>query len=255
MITIELVGRLGNQMFQYAVCRTIAEKNNYKFFISKENSGHNQNISNYFDLDMGEYDGSNILYTYREDTLKQQFDANIFNIPDNTIINGYFQTDKYFYNNKDIIKTWFKIEKNNKVNLILNQYPIDDYCYIHFRGTDYKEWDGGKRFLPIKYFNDAIKLIKNYKNNIKFLIITDDIVSAKEYFSEYDVISNNMLDDFKLLYYSKYCIIPNSSFSWWASWLSDNKIITIAPNNWLNYQMPEQGFYPYDIKVDKFTYI
>jgi hypothetical protein len=60
--------------------------------------------------------------------------------------------------------------------------------------------------------------------------------------------------DFKLMYYSKYSIISSSSLAWWSNWLSD-KEITIAPNNWLNYNKPGDGFYPVDIMVDKFTYI
>lgn len=52
MISIELMGRLGNQMFQYAVCRTIAERNGYDYHIPR-GKGHGQNLSDYFDLDMG----------------------------------------------------------------------------------------------------------------------------------------------------------------------------------------------------------
>jgi hypothetical protein len=37
-----------------------------------------------------------------------------------------------------------------------------------------------------------------------------------------------MMVDFKILYFSKYTIITNSSFSWWASWLSNDKEIVIA---------------------------
>jgi hypothetical protein len=40
-------------MFQYAVCRTVAEKNGYDFHISRDENSHGQNISNYFDIDMG----------------------------------------------------------------------------------------------------------------------------------------------------------------------------------------------------------
>jgi hypothetical protein len=60
--------------------------------------------------------------------------------------------------------------------------------------------------------------------------------------------------DFKLMYNSKYCILSNSTFSWWSSWLTE-KEISIAPNNWLNYNNPELGFHPIDIKTDKFLYV
>jgi hypothetical protein len=254
MITVELLGRLGNQMFQYAVCRTIAEKNGYSFHIPYDlsiNDGHN--ISNYFSVDMGSSDGE-IIYKFSEDARIQKFNPEIFNIPDGTLIWGFYQTDKYFKENESNVKSWFKVDLDEKTESILNLYNKEDYCFIHFRGTDYKQFDSGSRFLPKKYFEDAKNLVKKKKSDIKFIVITDDIEEAKNYFPEDKSISNEMMVDFKLLYYSKYCIIPNSTFSWWAAWLSD-KIITVAPNNWLNYQMPHLGFYPVDIKVEKFNYV
>jgi len=253
MITIELIGRLGNQMFQYAVCRTVAEKNGYQFYIPVDKNNHGQNISDYFDIDMGSNNGV-IVNRFTEDHTRQQFNPQIFNIPDNTAIWGFYQTDKYFIDNESNVRKWFNVEMDKVSQSVICKYPVDEYCYIHFRGTDYKNWDSGTRFLPKKYFEDAINLVKNKNNDIKFVVITDDIEGAKDYFQEYDIISNDMMTDFKLLYYSKYCIIPNSTFSWWAAWLSD-KVITVAPNNWLNYQMPHLGFYPVDIKVEKFKYV
>ena len=63
-----------------------------------------------------------------------------------------------------------------------------------------------------------------------------------------------MMVDFEILYKSKINIIPNSTFSWWASWL-DNKEMVVAPNNWWNYNKPELGFYPVDIKTEEFIYV
>jgi hypothetical protein len=36
-----------------------------------------------------------------------------------------------------------------------------------------------------------------------------------------------MMVDFKILYFSKYTIITNSSFSWWASWLKVMIVIAL----------------------------
>ena len=90
--------------------------------------------------------------------------------------------------------------------------------------------------------------------NINFLIITDDIETCNKMFPDIESISNDMITDFKLLYYAIYSIISNSTFSWWAACLS-NKSIVIAPNHWLNHNKPERGFYPVDIKSLKFKYV
>ena len=114
---------------------------------------------------------------------------------------------------------------------------------------DITEW-----LLPVEYYREAMEKIREEKKDIKFLIITDSVNDAKPYFDECEVISNDMMTDFSLLYHSKYCIITNSTFAWWGTWLSD-KTITIAPDRWLNYNKQVSNFYPLDIKTEKFTYI
>ncbi len=247
MITPFLRGRLGNQMFQYAITRIIAEKNNYNFYLPKEKNGNGQNISEYFDLDTGVIDG-NILRRYEENP-DQNYDPNLFSILDFTLISGFFQTEKYFLGYEEKLKQWFNVKKTNKVEEILNKYPIDEYCYIHFRGGDYKDMPNWS--LPKKYYDDAMKEIDG---NLKFLVITDDIEYARQFFTDIDIISNDMMVDFALLYYSKFCIIPNSSFSWWAAWLSD-KEKTIAPLGWINYNNQNGTFWPSDVKSNKFIYV
>ena len=109
----------------------------------------------------------------------------------------------------------------------IKKYPIDKYCFIHVRGTDYinsQEW-----FLPKKYYLEAMGEVKKINKDIMFVVITDDIESANNVLPELDIISNDMMVDFNLLYLSRYAIISNSTFSWWAAWLS-NKDISIAPN-------------------------
>ena len=73
-------------------------------------------------------------------------------------------------------------------------------------------------------------------------------------FPDIDAITNEMMVDFKLIYYSEYAIISNSTFAWWAAWLRDRKS-TISPSNWLNYNKPELGYHPIDIKTDKFIFV
>jgi hypothetical protein len=241
-------------MFQYAVCRTVAEKNGYDFHISRDENSHGQNISNYFDIDMGV--NENITNnTFSEDHRTQKYNPEIFNISDNTLIWGFYQTDKYISDNNEMVKKWFNIEIDDITNSILKKYPVDEYCYIHFRGTDYKDWDSGNMFLPFKYFRDSMYRVRKIKSDIKFIVVTDDKELASEYFTDFLIISNDMMVDFKILYFSKYTIITNSSFSWWASWLSNDKEIVIAPNNWFNYNRPQFGFSPVDIKTKKFEYI
>ena len=250
MITVELRGRLGNQMFQYALCRLIALKNNYNFWISDTPGANGIHILKHFKLDAGICDGS-IQHYYNEDISTQQYNPNIFNVANFTKLSGFFQTEKYFIEYKELLNKWYKPTNEISIEDILKKYPPAEYCYIHYRGCDYK--DCKDWFLPYKYYNDAINFVKNYKANIKFLIITDDIPAANIHFKDYAIISNDMLIDYAMLYYSKYSIISNSSFSWWPAWLSKKELV-VAPNNWFNYNSNNR-FSPVDIKTSNFIYV
>jgi len=259
MIEANLGGRLGNQMFQYSVARIIAEKNGYNFFVPDPKNppypypdDPSHHISNFFpDIELGKNDGDIKRY-HIENTSIQKFDPSIFDLLDYTKICGFWQSEKYLLGYEDKIKNWFKVEMDSDTKKMIKKFDINEYCYIHMRGGDYK--DHGHWLLTEEYYSNAMSKIKEIKKDIKFLIITDDVESSKDIFPDIEIISNEMMVDFKMLYYSKYCIISNSTFSWWASWLS-NKEISVAPNYWLNHNKPELGFYPIDIKSEKFIYV
>jgi hypothetical protein len=238
---------LGNHLFQYAICRIVALKNNYNFYIP-----YSGRLKQCFpDIDLGIKDGE-IMYQYN-DTQMQEYNPNIFSLPNFTNIWGFFQSEKYFQGYEENIKEWFKIKSDEHTEILLNKYPIEEYCYLHIRGSGNKNTE---IMLPKSFYEKGIEEVKKINSNLKFVIITDDYDISKEYFPELDVISSDVMSDFKMMYFSKYAIISNSTFSWWSCWLSD-KLITVAPERWYNYgkHMGENIWYPFDIKSEKFTYI
>lgn len=259
MIQANLGGRMGNHMFQYAICRIIAEKNGFNFKIADIGEDRppyeediNHHIFTYFPkLDRGKVDGQ-IRQIYQEDSL-QTFNKNIFNIPDFTKLYGYFQTEKYFDGYENNLKQWFSVESDPITESILKKYPIEEYCYTHFRCYVFGE---GQTYISLKFYLDAFSKVKELNNNVKMLVITEDIKLTKKVFEnvECEIISNDMMVDYKLLYFSKYCILSPSTFSWWAAWLSE-KELTIAPEYWINYDSPEKGWFPSQIKSKKFIYV
>ncbi len=238
---------LGNHMFQYAICRMVAEKNGYNFFIPYP--GHLDRC--FPGIDLGISDGF-IIGDYN-DSHSQFFNPEIFNVQNFTNLNGYYQTEKYFHGYEEKIRDWFKCDLDDKTKGIIEKYPIEEYCYIHLRGGDNKF--GNNNWLMSKeYYLKAMDEVRKVKSDINFLIITDDLDLSKIYFPEIDCLSNDVMTDFKCLYFSKYIIIPASTFSWWPAWLTEKNIV-VAPNYWLNYNKDINEWYPIDIKTEKFTYI
>jgi len=200
-----------------------------------------------FDIDFGNNDG--VIKSFIGET-------SVEGVHDGVLLTGFYQRDSYMLDYRtEIIDNWLKFKSSiiEESNPILNLYNPNDYCYIHFRGTDYKEIP--QFYLPMSYYFNGIEKIKSINNNLKFLIITDDVGEARNMFNDFEIISNTKEIDFYLLSQSKYSIIPNSTFSWWARWLSKNNEMTVAPNKWFNYNSNENIFSPPGINTSFFTYI
>jgi len=255
MISVELKGRLGNHLFQYATCRVIAEKNECDFTIPNGNFYGDKSVSGcwlgkkFFECSMGSQPYQKQKNIFSEG--KNAYNDNILSIGDGTHLDGWWQSEKYFSDYEDKIREWFYIEKPD------SPYLTEDYCIIHFRAQDgYLS----ENYTPSdNFFNDAKNYILDLKPNIKFVIITDNVKMAKNKFKNDIIISNDMKKDFSIILHAKYKIISNSSFSWWAAWLgTNNSKLVIAPNRWMNYNFnktKDDIFYPSDIHSDKFKYV
>ena len=121
------LGRLANQMFQYASLKGIARNRGYEFTIPPEQvfGQHDQlvkssqlNIHNVF-----ENISSNKIEIVKNPILQErmhEFDEELFrSCPDNVDLYGYFQSPKYFENIKDEIKNDFKF--SNEVESICDE--------------------------------------------------------------------------------------------------------------------------------------
>lgn len=267
MITITSLGyagRLGNQMFQYATLMALGKKTGFKPVIPQTN----RNIKPH-----GTYDAaSNKWIEYRfllhecfnlnisfatDEELKTlnsfyrephfHFDENLFKINDNTGIDGYFQSYKYFQEIEDKVKKEFLFKEAiftssyEKINsLIDHKNGYDELVAIHVRRGDYIALPGFQE-CSAEYYQSAINKFDDA--NYKFVIFSDDIEWCKSTFGEDESLyyseGQNEYVDMCMMSMCDHFIIANSSFSWWAAYLGQNTDKrVIAPLLWFN---PEVG--------------
>jgi len=277
MITTNLTGNLGNHMWQYAVCRTIAEKLGYEWGVNPTTShdyfgGKSQ--MTFMNVDFGkEVQGITKEYHEPWKTIHHVDAVNItmlnpslYEIEDNTIMlgdngakGGIYQSEDYIIHRKDDIRKWFEIKTDHAIRYdqILADHNVvldDDTCVINFRGGEYRNIPNV--LLRREYWRDAINHMRTINPNMKFVLITDDVNTANS-FMPYPIQSLHI--DVGFDYYAvnqaKWNIISNSTFGWWAAWLNDDTQMVIAPKYWARHNVSDGYWATGDSYTRGFTYM
>lgn len=211
------MGRLGNQLFQIASTIGIASENKEDYVFPS------WKYSEYFKNKIPSSD------TFS----KRTYVENGFHyspvLGNDLDLVGYFQSEKYFCNVKNLIRFYFDFNTD-----LYPEDPLDNFCSIHVRRGDYLNFPDYHPFPGMDYYNRSINYMKD-RGIFNFIIFSDDIEWCKSNFSSDFKFSENNSDIKDLCHMSK-CknhIIANSSFSWWGSWLNpeiDKKVV--APRQW-----------------------
>ena len=237
------MGRLCNQMFQYAALRGLSSKSGAEICIPYYQDAVDDGIGNMLRTELFDSFNLNVktgLLNKGHAPVVQErffhFDQELFdNCPDHVSLQGYFQTEKYFKHIEYQIRSEFTF-----VDDILEPCKemigtIDDPIALHVRRGDYVINSENHFNLPLEYYEAALK---QFDDNRNVLVFSDDPKWCHEQ-SIFDdnrfIISEN--DDNRVdLCLMSLCndfIIANSTYSWWGAWLSShpNKKV-IAPVQW-----------------------
>jgi len=247
-----LRGGLGNQLFQWALSKSLEQKYNCEVYLDIEEFKYEiwdgRITKRTFDLGMFPNlkfklsDNKNISKDINNSFIELNEDN--FN-PNNKLLNneknykliGYWQNHSFFEDVRHIITKDLGITEILKNDLYTTYPELNLNCVsIHIRRTDYLTSNGFHPIQNISYYEEALKIIGDYDN---LLIFSDDIKWCKENlnFKNQRFIENNTsLVDLWLMSLCKHNIIANSSFSWWGAWLNNNKNKkVIRPSRWFSY--------------------
>lgn len=151
----------------------------------------------------------------------------------NVDLYGYFQSIKYWDNIQRDIRALFS--PNETIQTLLDKTPMNpNTCAIHVRRTDYLQLNDYHPSLSIDYYQRAIEAMKADS----YIVFSDDIEwckTQKVFEGAQFVNSGNDLLDFFMMRQCDRFIIANSSYSWWASYLStglNKRIIAPKKEQW-----------------------
>ncbi len=274
MIITRLIGGLGNQLFQYAVARHLAEINDtvvkldisgfekyklHKYSLSafniQENFATPDEIKNLIYKRNGFF-RQNILNRnrtkkeYTERYIKESqfsFMPDTLDLDKNIYLDGYWQSEKYFDKIKNIILDEFTVKnvqlgKDKEVDDMISSI---ESVSVHIRRCDYvnnSKTNEKHGSCDLSYYHACVKQISMKLKSPHFFIFSDDIDWVKNNLKlsfPTTIVDHNSADkayeDLRLMSHCKHNIIANSTFSWWGAWLNKNQEkIVIAPKKWFN---------------------
>ena len=266
---IKLQGGFGNQMFQYAFGKSLEKNTNKKVYYDyswfknkktgKEKTANGINYRNFelkiFNIKLPSYETKkfNIITVKKKiksiytECIPNKFDETIYTMPSGTYFDGYFQNEKYLESIKEELKKDFvlpTIDTNDKYNQnLLNKITsCENPVFIHVRRDDYLSFNAE---LNIEFYKKSAQYIaEKIEKPTFFVFCAEDPNYIKENFDigyEYELIGENnkteknYYENLRLMMACRFGILANSSYSWWATYLSnENKEIIIAPFPWMN---------------------
>ena len=272
MIIISIKCGLGNQMFEYACARAMSLRNSEKLYMnimdSKKNKKRQYGLMNLNIADIPTVDNAwniKVIYTRilnkiakinREKSWSEakyrKYEKFGYYIKDRGHYMGkpdskfpvkylasYFQSEKYFDDYKEQIKSELKVitkpSPNNK-EWIKRISSLENPICLHIRRGDFVN----SKFFHVcteDYYRKSIKKMKSMVENPTFIAFSEDIDYVKSLKLDCDILyvdeNNPDYEELRLMYNCRHFIISNSSFSWWGQYLSENQNKkVIAPSKW-----------------------
>ena len=181
-----------------------------------------------------------------------QINGLFFRAPDNTYLMGYWQSERYFRDNRDLLLKEFTVDVQTEGINAETTYQISRTCSvaIHIRRGDYV----GTRYHGLcspEYYERGMETMARTIGSPHFFVFSDEPEWVRENFSTaypFTVVGHNDPDepvpDLALMKLCKHQIIANSTFSWWGAWLNENpRKVVISPKRWFS-DLPSDSIIP-----------
>jgi hypothetical protein len=274
MVIVKLMGGLGNQMFQYAFGRRLAHERQVllqmdgTFFQSQfqrryqlgcfkiraelvtdkttseivwQEQGHRQSVA---------WSTMHLTGRGRGTIVRERrrfvYDSRALEASGNIYLEGYWQNEKYFEPIAHLLREEFAFaeEAREKNREVLRQILDAEAVAIHVRRTDYttnRITNQVHGVLSLDHYHTCVRHVAEAVRKPHFFVFSDDPEWAKNNLRiEYPctVIDHNRPpadhEDLRLMSACRHFVIANSTFSWWAAWLSaySGKRV-FAPRRWL----------------------
>jgi Glycosyl transferase family 11 len=273
MIIVKLSGGLGNQLFQFAAGKALSIKKKSPLWLDISGFGHLPEGTtprvyelNSFGIKAGLASPSQIEKVAKPKGLKRllnkvspyyrqavyqepfyHYDIHFPQASSNTILEGYWQSEKYFKDACPVIRSELQVTASLSpaTAAFIRRISNVNAVSVHVRRGDYVSDQKTHQYhgaCDLNYYRKSLQLITQKTTDPELFVFSDDIAWAKEnLLTELPInfVDHNddvhAYEDLYLMSHCKHNIIANSSFSWWGAWLNNHPgKIVIAPSKWFN---------------------
>ena len=243
MIRVAIQGGTGNQMFQYAHARVLAEKYDQRLLLDLTHF-KKRSASRPYALDQLGID-TPVSYKsasgFRRSLWKRLRPLNRWLMERqwptvcDTYLLGFWQSEKFFHGRHALVKSLFSFpEGESKYSA---QIEVSNSVAVHVRRGDYTQI-ANYQVCDKAYYERAMSLARQQLSMPKFFIFSDDPEWCQSHLAsgaDTEVVREceSDLAELSLMSRCKHTIISNSSFSWWGAWLNESQgKLVIAPDRW-----------------------
>lgn len=271
-VIARIEGGLGNQLFQYAAARSLADRLGCNLALDLR--GLDENGDRPFQLDLYNIRASiaspqqlqNLPHWHpsRRGRIRSDlsqiapaffsfpvfwprsfaFDHRFEKISQPVYLVGYWQSEKYFARNRASLLKDIQLAVPLPSDMpLLNQIRGVNSVALHIRRGDYVSNAAASEFhglCDMSYYHAAVNALKVRFPDIHVFVFSDEPGWAKKNLilgvPTHYVDANSMDKGFIDLEFMRHCrhhVIANSSFSWWGGWLCESDLqIVYAPKRW-----------------------
>ena len=274
MKIVKILGGLGNQMFQFALYKSLQQRfpeervlidlrcfrgyPKHRGFEIGRVFGADYDAANWREVARLAYPypnfqtwrfGSRLLPT-RRSMLKEHaeftYEPTALTRTADTYYDGYWQHEEYFRDVRETILQTFRFpEFDDRNRETAQRLQSTNSIAIHVRRGDYTHDKLFHDICDLNYYRQAISRMQQAVGGNLFCIFSDDLRWCREriaplledkliFYVDWNR-GDRSVQDIHLMSLCRHNIIANSSFSWWGAWLNQNPDkIVIAPEKWMH---------------------
>ncbi len=201
-----------------------------------------------------------LLPYYRRAVIQERnlrFDPNILRAPSRVLLRGYWQSERYFQPVRPLLLEELHVrDAMDPINRRwLDEIRAGNSVSVHIRRGDYVENQAIREMhgvLPLSYYQQAMRAMESIVQSPHYFVFSDDAAWVHEQWTagnNLTIVDHNNFEhdyfDFALMAACHHHVIANSSFSWWAAWLSDRPEKQVfAPRRWFQSDLDSRDVIP-----------